>query len=377
LRRGKTAAAVPLLLSAERRAPDAFLKAEIAWKRAEALRALGRFREALAAYWTSHRFYRLAKVPSERLRTLLGASACLRILGRYGQARRMWAGFSKQSFVRQTNPSPEEVSLEIALVERGAGRLRECRRRLLFCVRGFGRKKDAEGLRHAWWALGGAERFLGNYPGALRAFVKAEQLARRQKDPAGAAYALCGQAGALRILGDGPASLRKYKEAHKIFKRAGDPFGEAYGLCGMGNALRVWGDARLSLPLYRASRDLYRRVGDEGSRAFALWGLGGSSRRLGKFPEAAALYREALRDFKKVDDIRGVVMARLGLSRTAKESGRAAEARAQARAALKAARGLPYETALSRFVLGAPGALAALSRLGLRRANVLKWRDIP
>src|SRR5690349_13191206 len=118
LERDQTARAVPLLTKALRSGPDRFLRAEILWRRAESLRALGEFRLALADYWASHRLYRLCGVGSERLRTLLGASACLRILGRFSEAARMWRNASRMDFFRQADPTPEEVSLERALVER-------------------------------------------------------------------------------------------------------------------------------------------------------------------------------------------------------------------------------------------------------------------
>ena len=79
----------------------------------------------------------------------------------------------------------------------------------------------------------------------------------------------------------------------------------------------------------------------------------------------------------EVTDAGGVLDQGADLARAARESGRDAQARAHARRALKDARGLPYETALARFVLGASGGLSALLRLGLRREKVLRWKDIP
>ncbi|MGQ0645689.1 MAG: tetratricopeptide repeat protein [Elusimicrobiota bacterium] len=378
LTKNSPALALPLLKAAAGRARrDVFLKAEIAAQTAEALRALGRFKESLSSYWNAHRLYRLGGVPSERLRALLGASACLRILGHFDRARAMWRSVSGKEFFRVADPSPDVVLLEIALVERGAGNLKRARALLARCLRGLKRRGDAEALRHAWWALGGTERFLGNYPAALAAYRRAEISARRLKDDSAAGYALCGQAGCLRVLGRWRESLRRYRRAHEIFAKAGDPFGRAYGLCGMGNAWRVGGDAEKSLPLYKASAALYRRVGDEGSRAFAFWGLGGSLRRLGKHSAAAAHYRRALKIFRKVKDARGEVSALLGLGRVLKESGRPGSQKFFRRAAAAArAAGLPYERALCRFQAG-QSSPAAFRPFGISPSAAAAWKYIP
>ncbi len=383
LKRGRPRAALPLLRAARRAGTDRFLRAEAAWQEAETLRSLGRFRRALAAYWLSHRLYRLSGVSSERLRTLLGASACLRVMGRFREARAMWASASRQAFFKAPEPSPEEVSLEIALVERGLGLFRPAGQRLKRVLGGRNERVSPEILRHAWWALAGVERFSGRFVPALKAFRRAETLARRLKDDPSRAYALCGQAACLRILGQGRLSFLKYREAHGIFRRAGDLFGQAYGLCGMGNALRVWGDARGTLPLYRRSAALYEKVGDLGSMAFAFWGLGGSLRRLGDFRRAWVFYRKALALFRRVDDPRGVVMTLLGLARVDREAGRRAAAAASLGRAFQAARkaDLPYERALCRWeasrLSGGPAPAGLFAAFGVTDRAARGWRDLP
>lgn len=359
--------------------PDRFLRAEILWKRAEILRGRGEFRPALADYWASHRLYRLCGVGSERLRTLLGASGCLRILGRFDEAARMWRDASRMDFFKQSDPSPEEIRLERALVERGAGRLAQARSILLKCLRELKKYGDAETLRHVWWALGGTERFLGNYRAALEAYKKAETLARRLGDSHSEGYALCGQAGCLRILGDGKNSFKKYQRAHAIFRRTGDPFGQAYGFCGMGNSLRAYGDAARALPLYKKSHDLYRKVGDEGSLAFALWGMGGSLRRLKKFSLSAARYKQALEIFRQVKDARGEVMALLGLAYVGKEWKEDVAAERFLGQAVRAAtrEKLPYERTLAEWVRRPETAVKRFKRFGVTAEAVKSWRDLP
>ncbi len=379
MQRDQPARALPLLTKSLRSNPDRFLRAEILWKRAESLRALGEFRTALADYWAAHKLYRLCGVGSERLRTLLGASGCLRILGRFDEAARMWRDVSRMDFFKQADPSPEEIRLERALVERGAGRLAGARAILLKCLRGLKKTGDVETLRHVWWALGGTERFLGNYRAALAAYQRAETLARRLKDPSGEAYALCGQAGCLRILGDGKSSFKKYRRAHQIFRRTGDPFGQAYGYCGMGNSLRAYGDAARALPLYKKSHDLYRKVGDEGSLAFALWGMGGSLRRLKKFSLAAARYKQALGIFRQVKDARGEVMALLGLACVGKEWGEDVAAERFLGQAVRAAvrEKLPYERTLAEWVRRPESAASRFKRFGVAAEAVKRWKDLP
>jgi tetratricopeptide (TPR) repeat protein len=381
LAQGRPARALPLL-SRLAGTGDRFFRADVLHRRAEALRALSRFEEALQDYWKAHKLYRLSGVLSERIRTLLGASACLRVLSRYGEADRMWRSVSSL-LPRLKDPAPEEISLEIGLVLRGLGRTREAVRRLRAVIPHLAARKDLEGLQHAWWAVAGAERFSGRYDLALGAFDRAAGLAKLNKDVSAEAFAWCGRAGCLRILGRGRDSFLDYKRAHAVFRRTGDLFGEAYGLCGMGNSLRTYGDPRKTLPLYQRSALLYARVGDEGSRAFALWGLGGASRRLGKLNDAVRLYRQALASFRKVRDTRGVLMALLGWGRTEAELGKtaAALARLSQAAALARKENHPYEEALARLEMERASArplnAGRFKRFGVPVSAVKAWKDLP
>jgi tetratricopeptide (TPR) repeat protein len=372
-----------LLVRALRISTDPFLKAEILQKDAEALRALGRFREALAGYRSAEILYRKLNVPSERLQTIFGVSACLRILGRYKEAGRLWAKWEPNALIRSAS-TLSEIELERALVARGQGHFSEARRRMARALSRLSRRKDAGALQHAHWILGGLERFSGRFPEALKAFDQAVRLARRTKDLSSEAFALCGLAGVQRVVGRDRASLANYAEAHRILSKIGDPFGQAYGLCGRANALRVFGDAAKTVPLYRQSAALYRRLGDASSEGFAEWGLGGSFRRLGRFPESLAAYRRALALFKKSKDDRGMVMAHLGLARWAEASGREQEACFSAARGLSEARRarLPYETALARYEMGrmrrpARPPYALLRSFGLTPAVLRRWWDIP
>ncbi|MBL0059668.1 MAG: hypothetical protein IPP35_11325 [Elusimicrobia bacterium] len=360
---------------------DPFLKAEILQKDAEALRALGRFREALVGYRRAANLYRKLNIPSERLQTIFGISACLRILGRYEEAESLWAPFERETFSRS---ALSEIELERALVARGQGHFLEARRRMGRAVLHLAQRKEWGPLQHAYWILGGLERFSGHFPEALKAFDQAVRLARRTKDLSSEAFALCGLAGVQRVVGRDQASLANYAEAHRLLTKIGDPFGQAYGLCGRANAHRVFGDAAKTLPLYRQSAALYRRLGDASSEGFAFWGLGGSLRRLQRLPESLSAYRRALALFIKSKDDRGVVMAHLGLARWAEAGGREGDALLSAGRGLSEARRarLPYETALARYEIGrirrpTRPPYALLRPFGISPAVLRRWRDIP
>ena len=377
--REKWADAHGLLVRARRKPADSFLKAEIFQKDAEALRALGRFRESLSCSLSAHRIYRQLRIPTERISSLLGASACLRVLGRYAEARRLWA--------RDIHPHVSQVDLERALVARGQGKFAETRQRLARAIKLLSRAGSVASLsdlQHAYWISGGLERFTGNFQKARQAFQRAFRLARRSGDVSAEAFALCGLGGVERVLGFDRASLSHYGAAHRLLKKKGDPFGEAYGLCGQANVHRTFGDARRCLPLYRRSAALYRRLGDESSEAFAHWGLGGSFRRLKQFRSAFVSYQKALRLFKKSKDERGVIMTHLGLARWAEEQGQTDEALRQGIRGLAVARraNLRYETALARYEIGRRQRplrppFGILKSSGISTAVLKRWRDIP
>lgn len=368
-----------MLLRAFRASRDPFLRAEIVWRLAETLRAQGRFASALTGYWRAHALYRRCGVQSERLRTLLGASACLRILNRFSEAQRMWRTVESSSWAKPHITA--EALLEQALVERGLGNHAAAGKILRRCIAAFTKERDLEPLRHAWWALAGVERFSGRFRPALEAFRKAEGLARRLGDRDAEAYALCGEAACHRLLGDKAPAFSKYKRAHGIFVRLKDRFGEAYGLCGMANALRVYGDPRRCLPLYRKSAKLYAQVGDQGSRAFALWGEAGVWLRLNLGGDARRLYAAALSSFRKVGDERGVIMALLGQARAASSAGEAGNLLRRAERSARRAR-LPYETALARLEASRISStektkFAILAPFGILPKTIKSWRDIP
>lgn len=358
---------------------DPFLKAEMLHKDAEALRALGRFRESLSSYRQAHRLYRKLHIPSEQLATQLGMSACLRILGQYAEACRLWKG--------PVRPLLAEVEMERALVARGLGRFLETRQRIAR-VLAMRRKMNTPAHRaerqHAYWISGGLERFAGDFKKALHAYKEAVKWARDLGDASAEAFALCGAAGVERVLGKERNSLVHYRKAYRMLKTLKDPFGEAYGLCGQANALRTFGDAAAPLSLYRRSAGLYRRLGDESSEAFAHWGRGGSLRRLRQFRSARAAYRRALRLFIKSKDDRGIVMTQLGLGRLAEDQGALPAALASAargRAVARHAK-LRYETALARYEMGRMKnplrpPVEILAPFGITPQTLQRWRDIP
>lgn len=66
------------LRRAQKKPTDPFLAADLRFKEAEALRTLGRFREAQKQYADAEARYHRLKVSSEGLRAALGQSACWR-----------------------------------------------------------------------------------------------------------------------------------------------------------------------------------------------------------------------------------------------------------------------------------------------------------
>lgn len=355
---------------------DLFLRAEILYRRAESRRSQSKFILALADYWASHQYYRKLNIPSERLRTVLGASQCLRILSRYPDARRLWVSVAKQSFYNAPDPSPADVRLERALVARGEGHWADARSYLAEAKKLIN-EKDLSSRQHLYWVEGGVERFSGHPREARVAFQKATALAREMGDGRALAYALCGWAGVDRVLGYEKGSFENYQKAYAEFQKDKDLFGQAYGLCGQANALRTFGDASLSLSLYRRSAGLYNRLGDASSEGFAWWGLGGSFRRLGQWTKSRNAYVQATALFKKSKDDRGLVMALLGEARLADDLKKVSLSKAKRTTARSLARSkkLPYEMALCDHESGVSS--SPLASFGISSDVLSRWKDIP
>ncbi len=391
LSQGRNLRAHRLLVQSLRFPIDLFLKAEILSNDAEALRALGRFQEALGRYCEAQKIFQRLGVLSEEVSARLGVSACLRILGSYDRAITLWNDFlsrcSDKMFSTALAPLRAEVELERALVARGQGRFAATRshvRTALKLLKSCPRQDRAAKIQHAHWILGGVERFSGRFAPSARAFHTAAEHAHVLRDKSAEAFALCGLAGVQRVLGLDRLSSNNYRRAHSLFIQWGDPFGQAYGLCGQANALRTFGSAADSIDLYRQSARLYRRLGDQSSEGFAHWGLGGSFRRLKKFSRSWTSYQKALRLFLTSKDDRGVVMAHLGVARWWEDRSYVREAVLSARRALAAAQQarLVYETALARYELGrilnpTRPPVRHLTPFGISPAVLSRWRDVP
>jgi tetratricopeptide (TPR) repeat protein len=364
---------------------DPFLKAEIFSRDAECLQGLGRFRDAHSCYSSAYLLYKKLNVQSEQFSSLVGASSCLRILGKYSTAYRMWQSV-EGAFVLK-GIIPLGVPMERALVSRGLGLFSETRSRMRGVLQILRTQKNEDNLserQHVYWILGGLERFTGHFLKARNCFKKAVVFAQNLKNGSAEAFALCGLAGVQRVLGDDLSSIRNYQRAHGLLKKEGDPFGEAYGLCGCANAFRVFGDAHKTLPLYRRSAAIYKRLGDESSEAFAYWGMGGSLRRLKSLDRADSFYRRALKLFLKSKDDRGHVMTRLGLARVAEDRGHRSLALREVSKAFSVAdhSKLRYEKSLSLYERGRirrPTRLPheILRPLGISLSVLRRWRDIP
>ncbi len=391
LSQGQHERAHRLLVQSLRFSIDSFLKADILSADAEALRALGRFKEALKRYREAQKLFQRLGVFSEDVSARLGASACLRILGSYDVALKMWSDFlSRHPFEKSSTvsvPLRAEVELERALVARGLGRFSTTRshvRTALKFLKSLPKQDRAGKVQHAQWILGGVERFTGRFAPAARAFQTAAKLARGLRDTSAEAFALCGLAGVQRVLGLDRLSSHNYRRAHSLLTRLRDPFGQAYGLCGQANALRTFGSAAESINLYQRSARLYRRLGDQSSEGFAHWGMGGSFRRLKKFSRSWTSYQKALRLFLASKDDRGVVMAHLGVARWWEERGDVRKSVLSARRALATAQRarLAYETALARYEIGrilnpTRPPVRRLRRFGIFPTALSRWKDVP
>lgn len=388
--RGRCSSAHTLLAKSLQFPTDPFLRAEIFSLDAQALRALGRFRESLTRYREAHKIFRRLNVFAEELSMHLGASACLRVLGSYDIANKEWTAFRGRWPQRNESalaPLRIDAELEQALVARGQGRFGVTRSHVNTAMKflSFCPKPDRVArIQHAQWIMGGVERFSGRFDASVVAFNKAASLARSMGDRSAEAYALLGAAGVLRVLGRDRVSYTYYRRAHGLMVKEADRFGQAYGLCGQANALRTFGSAAKAVGLYKRSARLYQSLGDKSSEGFAHWGLAGSWRRLKNFSKARASYNLALELFLKSQDDRGVVMAYVGLARWWEDQGNVVQAVASVRRALSTAKKarLAYESALARYEQGRilhpdRPPVGRLRPFGIPASVLARWKDVP
>lgn len=333
----KALAAVKKLKPGAERARAAFLKAE-------ALRGLGLFAEAVAEYG---RALKAGPDGELELEALLGRTRCDRALGNDAAAL---AGARKAlALAKKLDCLVEDAELEWALALRLTGRLEEAAAILERLLKGYRKAGDLAGASFALWSLGGLYRLQGRYDDGIKAFEEGLKAAEKDGDAAAAGYALFGLGGILRVAGYMGRALSCYGRAKKLFAKTDDAFAKAYAECGTSNVLRQLGRLEEAYAGYTRAHKLYSALSDWADLGFVEWGMGEIVRRGGDFKAAFGHYTRAAALFKGRSEPRGEALTMLSLAQLYYLTGRTAEAERRHAAALAFIRRHGLHTHLETF----------------------------
>ncbi|MDQ7786354.1 MAG: tetratricopeptide repeat protein [Thermodesulfovibrionales bacterium] len=199
-----------------------------------ALRAQGKWRDALRYIRRSRKFYEKNK-------------------DRQGVAFSLWA---------------EAGALRIQGDITGTLRLyREAYRRF----RSLG---DTQGIGYCLCGLGGASRIAGNFRDSLKFYKEANTIFTDLKDTFGKAYSFCGIGNAYRMLQDYNNALMYFSKAVRLYTRIGDRVSYSYTLWGVATAYKMTGDSEKARLFFKKALGLFRKTKDPRGVIYCTLGLG-------------------------------------------------------------------------------------------------------
>jgi CHAT domain-containing protein len=289
----------------------------------EALHALGRSDDALAALLDSLSVSRLAADAEAESAALSAAASVYLDLGRMTDANK----FSRQALA----------------LSRKSG--------------------DRRGEAAALNVCGDVDMFSGRSRESLASYQDALAISRTLSDRRGQAQALLNLGYTYADLAQVSDSLASYEAALKLWQDAGDRSGQARTLTGLGQLHAVAGENQLALNRYRQATEVFELLGDRVGLAITLNGLAMVHFRLGDPTTSVAYLQRAVELFRTVKLRNGEAGNLLDLGRCLTVLGRHREALDSYLGALAIARSIA-DRRLEARALGQVGqSFAALGQL--------------
>ena len=292
------------------------------FERAERARHASRFAAALDLYRQARTAYADEGYPDGERDACIGIGDCLRMLGRFGLAKRAYAGAINLSEALHDPEGLAESQAGFGLSLRAQGNPERALPYLQHARRLYRQAQAAQGEGFVLWALASTYRFCGDLRKAIRHFKNALALAQQQGDEPGTGYALCGLGGASRLMGRFADTQDYYQQANALFEAEKDTYGRAYSYCGLGNAARMRGDYATAMQLFARAEKLYARIGDTASFAYTVWAMATVHKMRGDYPRSVQTFARARDLFRKTRDARGGIYCRLGTGELALLRGR-------------------------------------------------------
>jgi CHAT domain-containing protein len=270
----------------------------------EALHALGRSDDALAALLDSLSISRLAADSEAESAALAAAASVCLDLGKMEEASR----FSQQALdlSRKTRDRRgEAVALNVCGdIDMFSGRSRESLAHYQDALAISRTLLDRRGQAQALLNLGYTYADLAQVPDSLASYESALGLWHEVSDRGGQARTLTGLGQLHAVAGENQRALGRYREATALFELLGDRVGLAITLNGLAMVHFRLGDPTTSVTYLRRAVELFRAVKLPNGEAGNLLDLGRCLTVLGRHQEALDSYLRALALARSIADRR-------------------------------------------------------------------------
>jgi predicted ATPase/transcriptional regulator with XRE-family HTH domain len=180
---------------------------------------------------------------------------------------------------------------------------------------------DRIGIAAALNALGGFERWAGNYDAALQHHNEALSLARAEDDVTGAAETLHSLGMVLIQIGDYAGARLRFAEGETLLRAINERLELAWIIHHQGYAASCQGDFYAAAALFAESSARLAELNDRAGTAWATYNRGELAQRRGNMAASGALLEEALARFQELDDAWGVAWSQTLLAWIACERG--------------------------------------------------------
>jgi tetratricopeptide (TPR) repeat protein len=163
----------------------------------------------------------------------------------------------------------------------------------------FKSMKDSHGVGYCLCGLGGASRMAGLFADSLKYYTTANGLFASAGDRFGKAYSYCGIGNAHRMLGDYKKALTFFSKAEGVYKNIGDMVSYAYTLWGIGTACKMTGDHVKARNYFLEALRLFKKTKDPRGIIYCDLGFGEISLLEGKLAAAKKYLSSALNGTKE------------------------------------------------------------------------------
>jgi tetratricopeptide (TPR) repeat protein len=200
--------------------------------------------------------------PVERIRVAVRRADALRALGRWDEAEEAYTSAMRDADAAGERVVGAEASMRFGALLRDRGRTKEAAPLLACAAEVMGSQGEPEQVARALVELAGLKKLVADLDGAMAGYAKALDIATRAGDEGGQAVAIGGVAGIMVAKGDYRKALEMYGDQMRVVEKLGDKRVKATILGDMGFAHNELAEYRKAMECLGAKMALSTELGD-------------------------------------------------------------------------------------------------------------------